>query len=284
MGAIIKCLETLPIVRNITQALLAMPYKPSKIGMWTAATVAIGGFAISTQQGRRVMHSVYRISMGKDVEKLPEQKKKKPTLIVDLEDLFFVKEWSWRDLGYHYTIREHSEVFLFHASNFYEVIGVSSLPPEIINSLLKEIDPYGSISYRIYLPNKEMKITEQINRDPNFSIRVKSGHLTSESDISLRKWKGDKEDVLLDLLDFVINLQEVESSSFQKVLKTYKEKEFHSAYKEVQSSLYPGKRSFLIFPPSEAPINQIHRTRIAEYARAKEYIENAMKLQREVIE
>lgn len=284
MGAIIKCLEALPVVRNITKALLSVPLKPSKTGIWTAAAVSAGAAAIGTQQGRRLIRSIYHISIGKEVERLPEQKNKKPTLLLDLEDLFFVKNWSWRDLGYRYTIREHSELFLFHASNFYEVIGVSSLPPEILNSLLKDLDPYGSISYRIYLPNKEIKLTDQINRHPDFSIRVKSGSPTSEADLSLRGWKGEKEDLLLDLLDFLINLQEVETSSFQRVLRTYREKDFHREYKEVQAGLYPGRRSFLIFPPSEPPINQIHRTRIEEYQRAKAYIENAMKLQREAIE
>ncbi|KAI5187198.1 mitochondrial import inner membrane translocase subunit TIM50 [Nematocida homosporus] len=280
MGGVRRCLESLPILNRAVSAIYAVPLQVSKRGWLVSAGCLVAGTALMTSSGRRMVISLGKIGLGIPDERLPEQSVAKPTLFIDIEDVLLLKTWNWRELAYDYQIREYAEEFLFHLSGHYEVVGVSSLAPELAVNLLARVDPYGVIGYRMFVPNKDKLVLANTNRDLNRTIRIRGQGGWSDNDLVLGTWRGEKDRSLLVLTDFLVNLAELETEDFRKVIKTYKDRAFVRAYGEVQKDLYPTARKYLFFPGDRLGSAEIDRRRVEEYGVAKEYIDNQLKLEK----
>ncbi|KAI5126536.1 mitochondrial import inner membrane translocase subunit TIM50 [Nematocida parisii] len=281
---IIEYTESLPVISSIygltSKSTLRFPKYALGIGALLGA-----GILIRTGTGKRVFNELWEVGFSdKKGSSLPPQDKPLPTVFIDIEEVLLEKTWSFFILGYEYKIRPNAGAFLFQLSNEYEVVGVSSMPNEISNEILKVLDPYGCIKYRMYLPNREKLDLNCVNRDRRSIIRIRNCKTSGENDLCIDKWNNDLQinsDTLMNTLDFLLNLKQLESSDFRHVIKSYKNKNFESAYGEIQRSIYPASRQYFLFKTPngvEEKIKSINRSRIEEYEIAREYIENKMKI------
>jgi len=284
MGLVRRALENTPLLRESAKILYRRPVEVPRALVICGAAGLAGFAAYRTEKGRKMCESLWRMGFkDHNQEKLPnqEEKEKKPTVFLDLEEVLIKKAWSIWHLGYKITVREHAEEFLFHLSNTYEVVCVSSLPPEISEEVFQKIDPYKCIKYRVFVQDSSKFSEENSNRSLNTVVRVRGTETDtpSQNEINIGKWNGDSEDKLLLVLDFLINLQQIELEDFRTVLRTYKEKSFSSEYKRIQKEIYPRPRKYLLFADEESdPVKKINKQRIEEYIDAKEYVENQLRI------
>ncbi|KAI5190358.1 mitochondrial import inner membrane translocase subunit TIM50 [Nematocida sp. AWRm77] len=281
MGLVRKCLESLPGLKHAASLVYARPvYTPRTV--LALAGLGVAGLCLGTTQGRRVGREVWRLGfVDRNEEKLPPKESSKPTVFVDLEEVLLKKRFSLSSLGYVFTVREYAGAFLFHLSNTYEVVSISSLPPELGAEILQKVDPYGCITYRMFVQSKDAVRVEGTNRSAAQSVWVRSTPSACANVLSIGPWGGEEESGLLSALDFLINLQQVESEDFRPVLRTYRDRRFFQAYEEVQQRVYPSKRKWLVFQDGTEPGKSIERAnmqRIEEYRAAKEYIDNQIRL------
>lgn len=263
----------------------AMPFPKYALSI---GALILAGSLVKTRTGNRIFSELYRVgfganSSGEVLPPQPEDKKKLPTLVIDIEDLFLIKKWSFSILGYEYEIHPESEVFLFHLANEYEIVSVSSMPNEIADEILPVLDPYGCIKYRMYLPNTQNLKLDKLGRDMKSLLRIRNKE-TSPNDLSVGKWNGKDSSVdLMSLLDFLLNLNQVNSGDFRGVIKNYRNKPFFETYNRERKTMYPLKRRFILFKNPNAVsdyVGNLNRSRMQEYEIAKEYIENQMKLEK----
>ncbi|KAI5180603.1 mitochondrial import inner membrane translocase subunit TIM50 [Nematocida sp. AWRm80] len=272
MGLLRTYLNSVPVLGRFTKIAYGSTtgFPGTLIGV---GTILFGAIALKKTRYNHVVNQIYRIGFKDNIiDPLPPLIEKKNTVFIDLEEVLLNKTWSFSDLGYKYTIRKDSHPFLFHLSNKYEVVSLSSLPPEISNQMISEVDPYGCIKYRMYIPYKNSFKIEQTNRDPKYSIRIRNT-TNSPNDLSVGLFNSN-DSLLMTLYDFLNNLQSLEQTDFRKVISSYKNKSFFSEYSQIQNVLYPPKRKYLIFTPTTNPEpNKLAARRINEYLEAKAYID-----------
>ncbi|KFG26194.1 uncharacterized protein NESG_01310 [Nematocida ausubeli] len=281
---LLKRVESLPLISTISGLTSKATIRFPKYVLGLGALLGAGVLARSTT-GKRVFKELWEVGFSdKKGSPLPAQEKPLPTVFIDIEGVLIMKRWSFSILGYKYNIRPNADTFLFQLSNEYEIVGVSSMPNEISNEIFAVLDPYGCIKYRMYLPHSDKLNLKETNRDVRNVIRIRERETTGENDLSLGAWSEENTpDVLMGTLDFLLNIKHLESNDFREVIKSYKNRDFVKTYSEVQKTIYPAARQYFLFRSSngaEEKIESINRSRIAEYERAREYIENKLKIER----
>lgn len=223
---------------------------------------------------------------------LPKKEGNKITVFLDIDDILFRTKFDIWGLGYVLEKRPGSDVFLFHLSEAFEVVAVSSLDPEVLGGLLEKADPYGCISHALSITCPETYRIEQTGREKEKSVWIRSGKIRDTIDLSVGPWNGKEEDMLLPLLlDFLLNLNAqvlstksgVQGSVLSNVISTYVDKPFQKTYQVVQKRIYPAPRVLGIFLDPEGRKKRIAEAaeqRIREYKAAKEYIDNQLKIQK----
>lgn len=288
MGILKKYLmESLPVKRYLLSAGNNASMKFPKYALGLGALL-LAHVLVKNKVGRRVLSDLYKIGFSSEISTspLPPQPKDKPnlpTLIIDIEDVLLIKKWSFSILGYEYKIHPESEVFLFHLSHEYEIVSVSSMPNEIADEMLAALDPYGCIKYRMHIPNTNSLKVSELNRNMDRLLRIRNKEV-SGNDLSVGKWNGmDGSTDLMSLLDFLLNLKQLETDDFRDTLKTYRHKPFFDTYNEARKSIYPLKRQYILFKNPNAVnehISTLNKSRIEEYQIAKAYIENQMRIEK----
>ncbi|OAG29304.1 mitochondrial import inner membrane translocase subunit TIM5 [Nematocida displodere] len=270
-----------PLLKKLSPYIRANQISFPKVFIAASFGAALIGLGARSEAVRGAARNIWKLGFKGAMEvRLPpkEEKDKKPTLFIDVEGVLFRQKPSFTGLGYTLVFNEQVDTLLFHLSNLYEIVSLSSLPPEVASQALDRIDKYGCIKYRMFVRNKEDFSIAESTRDLRSSIRLRSVPSSSENDLLVRP--SNQEDVLA-LLDFLVNLHGIEASDYRSVIKTYKQKDFFNAYRTVQQGIYPTRRKYLFFqdPASKQDIiSQTNHQRINEYLAAKEYIENQMKL------
>jgi NLI interacting factor-like phosphatase len=215
---------------------------------------------------------------GEERKDMPLQEEKKPVLVIEIKDFLASLKWNLLRMQWDVKTRKHAGVFLFHLSNYYEIILVSSLPASTGQEVLRKVDPYGCVTHALFAPGK-MDV-EDMRRDGKRLVRINSKR-ESRNDLVVDKWNGGEDEDLLGLTDFLLSLNHVNVDDWRGVLDSYRDKRFSSAYEKVQKRLYfPGRRLFLFKADPQPQIHAANSKRIEEYERAKEYIENQLRLSR----
>lgn len=136
------------------------------------------------------------------------------TLVVDLDKFLVCHLWDREHSRWRIAKRPGAELFLFYASQLYEVVIFSSLPQHEADAIVKKLDPYGCVSYGLYRfatrleKGRYLKDIGMINRDPAKVLVL--GHDTvgfgphPENHLPMRVWEGDPSDQdLEDSVDFL---------------------------------------------------------------------------------
>ncbi|KAH9386585.1 mitochondrial import inner membrane translocase subunit TIM50 [Nematocida major] len=282
--SLLKYIAPLPLISSISEASMRSTGKFPKYALGVGILLGAGLLA-RTRPGKRVFAELKTIAFSdRKGSPLPPQETALPTVFIDIDDILVHKVWSFRMLGYEYEVRPNAGAFLFQLSNEYEVVGVTSMPSELSAEVLSVLDPFGCIKYRMHVPDTDQLDIGLTQRDVRSVVRIRSRASLADEVLSFGKWDGQSESGdLMGLLDFLLNLKQLETGDFREVLKTYKAKDFAKAYGEVQKTLHPAKRSLFLFKnPNGAKdtIDALNRTRLQEYELAKAYIENKMKIEK----
>lgn len=88
------------------------------------------------------------------------------TLVLSLEELMIVGEWSWQH-GWRIGKRPGLDYFLLYLSQYYELVLWTSMPNSKADPIVRELDPYHIISWRLfrdatlYDKGKHIKVSRQ---------------------------------------------------------------------------------------------------------------------------
>ncbi|EJW03895.1 hypothetical protein EDEG_01805 [Edhazardia aedis USNM 41457] len=275
---------------------------------------------------------------------IPEKTDTKPVFVINSLDHFVYKKFDPFRFAFLVRKRAFTDVFLFHMAHLYEIVLVSKLRPDEGEELLKFVDPYGCINYRLfskdsdrfgknnlnrnlkklivlgkekesnnlcstYIINKAsinnffitqilrscsnlkkyiyspMQNTEKIStivtknkiKDKKRPICEKNVFQSdfSENLLCIKKWKGNQEGLLMDLLDFCMKIEQTNIKDYRPLIKSYSGKDFTSAYKPVQTKFYLQKFvSSLNFNRNPyKQIENLYKDRITDFKKAKMYMD-----------
>ncbi|KAM0678789.1 Mitochondrial import inner membrane translocase subunit TIM50 [Binucleata daphniae] len=222
------------------------------------------------------------VAKKREIPVLPKQDAIKPVIIFDVNDFLVKKKFSF--ITNNYYKRPYTNVFLFHLAHLYELILISEMNASESNNLLQKIDPFGCISYRLFLNNKNEFTSKNLNRDTKTTMYIETevsknkqindqiNHKINEQQvvnrnakassknnvtddpflklsefnkINIDKWNGKKDDKLLILLDFFVKLKHSNMNDYKKIANLYKNKEFTNAYNKQQKEKYRKSHIFV---------------------------------------
>lgn len=136
------------------------------------------------------------------------------TLVIDLDKFLVCHLWDREHSKWRIAKRPGAELFLFYASQMYEVVVFSSLPQHEGDAIVKKLDPFGCVSYGLYRfatkheKGRYLKDIYMLNRDPEKVLVM--GHDTDgfslhpEHHLPMRAWQGDAGDRTLEAsVDFL---------------------------------------------------------------------------------
>ncbi|KAF7684414.1 Mitochondrial import inner membrane translocase subunit TIM50-B [Astathelohania contejeani] len=216
------------------------------------------------------------IKEGEDIPILPKQQVPKPVVLFNPEDFLFKPKFNFLSFKFVSQPRIFSDVFLFHMAHLYELISISDMPVNVGEKLINSIDPYGCISYRLFIRNTHLFNEKHLNRPKDHLVVLSTGINTIHPDfknhtINIPKWKGECDDFLLNMLNFFTNLYFSNLSSWKDTISSYKNKNFVETYEKIQKKLFRN-RNFLslnLDRDYKEKIWDINSERINEYKKAK---------------
>jgi mitochondrial import inner membrane translocase subunit TIM50 len=216
---------------------------------------------------------------------LPPQKEPKPVVLFDQDGVLSRRTFSLFDLDFLYTRRPFSDLFLFHTAHLYELVSVSGSVSSTSREVLRDIDPYGCISYKIFCGNKRLFNKSHLSGRPLERLVVLA---TRESEyhedfrdnvLNIGGWDGSSEGRLLDLINFLYNLHFAGITDFRGTIRSYTGKDFFTAFSAVQRRLFRSRNMFQWNTDAkyEARVREINETRMKEYAKAKAVMDRDLK-------
>ncbi|KAM0687768.1 mitochondrial inner membrane protein required for protein import [Conglomerata obtusa] len=177
-----------------------------------------------------------KISVKKIIPTLPSQERLKPVILFDLDGFLTIRKFLYPAT----YKRPYTGVFLFHLAHTFEIVLLSSTSYTDSN-LLKKIDPYGCISYRLYLKDKDDFKINNLNRDLRKTIYISTNILKNDFEnntIILDKWNGEKDNKLIKLLNFCTDLERTDVNDWRKIIISYKNKDFFKEYEKIKLNRY----------------------------------------------
>ncbi|KAM0673695.1 mitochondrial inner membrane protein required for protein import [Gurleya vavrai] len=187
---------------------------------------------------------ISKISTNPFIPTLPIQETKKPILIFDFENFLITKKFSF--FSNKILKRPFTNIFLFNLAHNYEIILLTNLNNEN-QKLIKKIDPYGCISYRLFIKDKEMFNKEHLNRNLDNCIVITTNDKINcdfeNNKINIEKWNGEKDDKLYKMLDFLLKIKNKEKN-WLRIIESYKNKEFFTAYENVKKKTFEKNNLF----------------------------------------
>eukprot|EP00866_Antonospora_locustae_P000276 jgi/Antlo1/276/683 len=226
---------------------------------------------------KRISEKLLTIIKADNIPTLPEQDQKKPVVLFDVENILIKPRLFPLNFCFSAYKRKFSDVFLFHLAHIYELVSITSLDDE---SLYKKIDPYGCISYRLFVPDKKLFEPKHLNRNLKKVVCIASkeneyNHKFHENTLNIGSWNeiGDKR--LLQVLDFLINLYFTSINDWRKTISSYRGKDFYETFGKVHKNIF-FRRNFLSFNLENKyknTIENINKSRIMEFKRAEVIME-----------
>lgn len=212
-----------------------------------------------------------------NIPTLPEQDPKKPVVLFDVENILIKPRRFPLNFCFTAHKRRFSDVFLFHLAHIYELISITSSDDE---SLYKKIDPYGCISYRLFVPDKKLFEPKHLNRKLEKVVCIASkeseyNHKFHDNILNIGSWNDTGDSRLLQVLDFLINLYFTSINDWRKTISSYRGKDFYDTFNKVHKNIF-FKRNFLSFnleSKYKNTIESINKSRIAEFKRAEVIME-----------
>lgn len=212
---------------------------------------------------------------------LESQKKEKPTIMFDFNNFLSNNRFSWSRFDFITEKRAFCEEFLFNIAHYYEIISLSDRMATIGHSILDDLDPLGCITYRIFLNDKKLLDSNHLCRDLSKLVIISTTKNEFNKDfdkniIKLEPYNGKKDNNLLDMMHFFINLHYMNLKDFRSTLESYKNTDFIDSFKKIQRKLFQ-QRNMLSFKNFDKKINEINSNKIKEYKNVKENIKEPPK-------
>lgn len=244
---------------------LGRPYENEKISTHTHSYI------------KRASEKLLGMLKADNIPTLPEQDQKKPVVLFDIENILIKPRFFPFNFCLNTHKRMFSDVFLFHLAHIYELVSISSLDDE---SVYKQVDPYGCISYRLFVPNKKLFEPRHLNRKLEKVVCIASkeneySHKFHDNILNIGSWKGISDNRLLQVLDFLVNLYFANISDWRKTISSYRQKDFYETFSKVHKNIF-FKRNFLSFNLEnkyKSTVENINKCRIMEFKRAEVVME-----------
>lgn len=144
-------------------------------------------------------------------------------------------------------------MFLFYASQMYEVVVFSSLPQHEADAIVKKLDPFGCVSYGLYRfatkleGGKYLKDISKLNRDPakvlvmGHDIDGFSPH--PENMLKMASWEGDGHDrILEDSIDFLEMLAFSKIPDVRPIVSKHQGDRFPDSFEKLQETAFEKTR------------------------------------------
>lgn len=223
---------------------------------------------------RRASQRLANMLKADNLPVLPAQENKKPVLVFDLENVLI--RHTFRPLSMPFAVqkRQFSDVFLFHVAHLYEMVSITSA--DNYEKIVAQLDPYGCIGYRLFLPDKTRFEPKHLNRPLENVVCLASKeneyHKAFRSnELNIGSWGGERDSKLLSVLDFLANLYFTNVSDWRKTVCSYRGKDFFSTFDRVHKSIFSHK-NFLALDPEKkyrTMVKRVNEDRINEFLRAK---------------
>lgn len=180
---------------------------------------------------------------------IAKTKKTKPVLLFDINNFLCCNRFSLKRFDMVTLKRAYSDIFLYSNAHYYEMILVSDMPQFEGSKILDKLDPYGFISYRIFLNNKKEFNKNHLNRDINrlavISTSINEFHSDFNNNlISIKEWTGDYDSKLFDLIHFFTTLHYMDLKDFRKTIKSYQGHDFFATFRKAQKRLFNQRNLF----------------------------------------
>lgn len=172
---------------------------------------------------------------------------------MDLDKFLVCHLWDREHSRWRIAKRPGAELFLFYASQMYEVVVFSSLPQHEGDAIVKKLDPFGCVSYGLYRfatkfeDGKYLKDVYMLNRDPSKVLVM--GHDVEgfsphpEHVLPVKPWEGDPKDhALEDAIDFLEMLAYSRLQDLRPVVEKNRGTEFPTDFEHKQESVFEQAR------------------------------------------
>jgi len=175
------------------------------------------------------------------------------TLVIDLDKFLVCHLWDREHSRWRIAKRPGAELFLFYASQMYEIVVFSALPQHEGDAVVKGLDPFGCVSYGLYRfatkleKGRHLKDVHMLNRDPSKVLVM--GHDVEgfsphpENLLPMRAWEGDASDhTLEDSLDFLELLAFSRLQDVRPVVERNRGTLFPTDFESKQAALFEQNR------------------------------------------
>jgi len=215
---------------------------------------------------------------------IPAQETPKPTIVFDFKDFLVCNRFSLRRFDLLPYRRAFCEEFLYNLVGHYELISVADTYPPEGSFLMPRIDPFGCITYRLYVQDKRAFTPAHLNRPLRrvVVLSTKQNEFSpafADNTIHLPRWQGKNESALLDLVHFFNNLRFLNLSEYRPTIKSYGGRDFISFFRIVQEWLY-NQRNMFSTTRFSTKLADVNRRRISEYETARQGMETIRKSER----
>lgn len=204
---------------------------------------------------------------------IPRQEKEKQVLIFDFDNFLVRNKFSPLRLKFIQEIRPFTGVFLFNMVHNYEIISVSDTDPKRGHNILNKIDPFGFISYRIFLNNKKLLQLKDLKRPLNL-ITVISTKANEFNDcfksrtLIIPNYNEENKNLLMSVLYFFSNLDSMKIKKPETTYKFYSGSNFFETFKRRQIKLFHQRNMFLQLKFAEK-FKMATNLKISEYEEVK---------------
>lgn len=207
------------------------------------------------------------------VPTIPNQEKEKPVILLDTNNLLSCDRFSLARFDVATSKRAYAEEFLFNVAHYYEIIAVSDVyQPEGLR-ILDQVDPFGCISYRVFVENKRAFRKENLNRPLSRLAVVSSSENEFHPDfdrntIRLGRWSGKKDSVLLDMVHFFTNLHYMNLKDYRATIESYRGSDFCVSFRNTLRRLFC-QRNLFSQGKFQQKLEEVNERKIRDYEAAK---------------
>jgi len=205
---------------------------------------------------------------------IPKTEKTKPVLLFDINNFLCCNRFSLQRFDIVTLKRAYADIFLYSNAHYYEMILVSDMPQFEGSKILDKLDPYGFISYRIFLNNKKEFDKSHLNRDIRRLAVISTSTNEFHSDfnnnlINIREWTGDYDRKLFDLIHFFTNLHYMDLKDFRKTIKSYQGHDFFATFRKAQKRLF-NQRNLFSRNNFDEKLAEVNEKKIMDYRKSEE--------------
>ncbi|KAI5149345.1 mitochondrial import inner membrane translocase subunit TIM50 [Enteropsectra breve] len=239
---------------------------------WLANIYSKAKSKVDINATKNKIQSISSILYAKEAY-IPQQKHRKPTVIFDMKNILYNNKFSLQHFDNVYRQRQFCQEFLFNLCYNYELIMVTDVYEPLGRRILQKLDPYGCISYPLFIPNKEMLRKEMLNRDLRKTIFISAEDSEFSQDFAvntlhLPKWNGCEDKTLLSTLHFLNNINFSDITDYRPTIASYYRTDFSTVFDSIQRKLFH-ERNLFSFKNFDHEVAKVNQQKVSDFKNAK---------------